>query len=61
MLTDSDDDIKLIYEKLIGGIPDLNQRVLGKKFPMLSRGLVKQTTPLAFQQMIEICNCSLLH
>ena len=30
MLTDSEEDVKLIYEKLINGIPDLSQRILGK-------------------------------
>jgi len=30
VLTDSEEDVKLIYEKLINGIPDLSQRILGK-------------------------------
>jgi len=30
ILTDSEEDMRLIYNKLISGIPDLNQRVLGK-------------------------------
>ncbi|XP_052261103.1 uncharacterized protein LOC127865174 isoform X2 [Dreissena polymorpha] len=29
VMTDSDEDVKLVYEKLINGIPDLSQRVLG--------------------------------
>ncbi|XP_052801959.1 uncharacterized protein LOC128232450 isoform X2 [Mya arenaria] len=29
VLTDSEEDVQLIYEKLINGIPDLSQRILG--------------------------------